>query len=145
MLKRRERGYRSSSSSAAVNKSKSSVATAESCSFCATYLFRRLKRLLPLPCANNTSPMAPSGKINSPSRRTPPEGMKALRTTLNSFLFRSLRFLLPPRRGSQVVTVLTGASKPTSKKPLSAFSFLPRGAARRSLLMYPPRLHRRGR
>ena len=57
----------STASSSRVSRSSSSVANPPSTRTFATARLRRLKRLLPLPCAKTTSPAALSGSTRSPS------------------------------------------------------------------------------
>ena len=61
----------STASSLGVSRSKSRVPNPGSHRPAATALLRGLRRLLPLPCANNTSPPAPMGLARSPSTTMP--------------------------------------------------------------------------
>src|SRR5438477_339686 len=70
--------YSSISSSADVSRSISSVPSPTSTSWPATKRFRLLNRLLPLPCANNTTPCAPCGNVKSPSSCTLPAGTRTV-------------------------------------------------------------------
>ena len=65
----------SSCSSSLVSKSNSNVAIFALLNSFATYWFLGLNLLLPLPCANNTIPLAPEGTVKLPSTTTPPTGI----------------------------------------------------------------------
>lgn len=80
MSKRRCPVRASISSSASVNKSKSSVASPASWRMLATYRLRGLCRVLPLPCAKMTSPRAFGGIVRLPSSHAPSTGICTSRT-----------------------------------------------------------------
>ena len=81
--RRRWRGCRSS---AGVSRSSSSVPSPACWSTPATYRFRGLWRLLPLPCANSTTPRAGTGRCSWPWSRTPRDGISTSSSTLRGVL-----------------------------------------------------------
>src|SRR4051794_36750329 len=81
MSKRRWAVRRSTASSCGVSRSKSRVPMPASRMTCATYWLRGLWRLLPLPCANRTTPGEAGGTINSPSTIAGPDGMRTARAS----------------------------------------------------------------
>jgi hypothetical protein len=66
-------------SSSGVSRSASKVANPAALSARATWRLRGLKRLLPLPCANSTSPRGASGKLRSASSVASPTGIRSAR------------------------------------------------------------------
>src|ERR1700693_405401 len=82
MSKRRCAVSRSTASSSAVRRSIRSVPSPRRTSSPATERLRGLTRLLPLPWAKSTMPVAPSGRTRLPSTVTPPA---ATRTSFSSF------------------------------------------------------------
>jgi hypothetical protein len=70
ILNRYSRVRWSTDSSSGISKSSRSVANAADSRAPATARFQRLKRSLPLPCANTTSPLGPSGTCRAASTAT---------------------------------------------------------------------------
>src|SRR5205823_1177196 len=68
-------------SSSGVSRSTSSVASVASLRTRATWRLRGLSRLLPLPCANSTTPRASSGRARLPSSVTPAAGTRTMLST----------------------------------------------------------------
>lgn len=85
MSKRNSPVRASWASSSPVSKSKSSVPVPASWSARATAWLRGLCRLLPLPCANSTTPTARVGTHHSPARVTPPSASCRLRGDVSRF------------------------------------------------------------
>src|SRR6266508_2715155 len=82
MSKRSSARSRSTASSSSVSRSSSSVARPACPSAAATWRLRGLCLPLPDPCANSTTPRAPSGTARSPARRAVPAGTVTLVRTL---------------------------------------------------------------
>src|ERR1039458_3486232 len=61
-----------SASSSGVSRSKSRLPSPTTCRAPATNMLRGLLRLLPLPCANTTTPRAPAGTVSRPGSGTVP-------------------------------------------------------------------------
>src|SRR5581483_9314826 len=101
MLKRRCPVYSSTSSSPVVRRSNSRVPRPASCSTRATYWLRGLWRLLPLPCANSTTPWPSGGRVNSPSKCARSTGIMTSHASkrMVSLIRVGPASNLPPRNG----------------------------------------------
>src|SRR5439155_14976799 len=91
MLNRSAAVYISSASSGCVSRSNSSVASPPSFKTRATNVLRGLWRLLPLPCANTTMPLAFSGILSVPSSLTPPVSMRISRCRMSARFIAHLK------------------------------------------------------